>query len=305
MYDLAIIGGGPAGISAGIYASRKRLKTIYLTKDFGGQSIVSSGIENWIGEINIPGLELARKLEENLQAYAGDILDIQKGSIVNKIKKKDGYFEIYSGEHKHEAKSILIATGSQRRKLPALNADKFEHMGVTYCASCDGPFYKDKDVVVVGGGNSALESALQLSAYCNKVYVLHRRDEFRGDPVTVKTLEDDPKIEFILNAQITEVLGDKMVSGFKYTQDGEEKELDIDGIFVEVGALPATEFLGNLVELNESGHIVIDPWTQRTSVGGIWAAGDVTNILYHQNNIAAGDGVRALEDIYGWVKKQK
>jgi thioredoxin-disulfide reductase len=304
MYDLAIIGGGPAGVSAGVYASRKRLKTVYITKDFGGQSVVSSGIENWIGEVNISGIELAKKLENNLEAFAEELLDIQKGDLVKKIEKKNGIFEIYTDSKKYEAKSILIATGSSRRKLPALNADKFEHMGLTYCASCDGPFYTDKDVVVVGGGNSALESALQLSAYCNKVYVLHRRDEFRGDPVTIESLKKDPKIEFILNASITEILGNKMVSGFKYTQDEEEKEMNIDGIFVEIGAVPATKFLGDLVELNDSGHVVIDPWTQRTSLEGIWAAGDVTNILYHQNNIAAGDGIKALEDIYVWIKKQ-
>lgn len=304
MYDLAIIGGGPAGVAAGVYASRKRLKTIYITKDFGGQSIVSDGIENWIGEINISGINLAKKLEENLKAYAEDILDIKKGELVEGIQKINGGFNIKTNTNEYEVKSILISTGSKRRKLPALNADKFEHKGLTYCASCDGPLFKDKEVVVVGGGNSALESALQLSAYAKKVYLLHRRNEFRGDPVTIDALKKDPKIEFILRAEVTEILGDVMVNGFKYDQAGEVKELSIDGIFVEIGAVPNTNFLGNLIKLNDSGHIEIDPWTQRTSLDGIWAAGDVTNILYHQNNIAAGDGVKALEDIYQWIKKQ-
>lgn len=315
MYDLTIIGGGPAGTAAGVYASRKQLKTILITGDFGGQSTVSGGIENWIGEIKISGQQLAKKLKSHLEAYAGNYVEIKNGELVEKIEKdeKNGrvIFKIKTNKHEYESRSVLIATGSRRRKLPAKNADKFEHKGLTYCASCDGPLFAGKDVAVIGGGNSALESAAQLSAYAKSVTLIHRRDEFRGDPITVESIKNDPKINLILNAEVTEIIGDKFVTGLKYKALGDkkqkdnqntEKELKIDGIFVEIGAIPTNEFVKDLVELDEDNTIKIDPWNQRTSIEGIWAAGDVTNVHYHQNNIAAGDAVKALEDIYIWLK---
>jgi len=309
MYDLVIIGGGPAGVAAGVYASRKQLKTLFVTESFGGQSIVSDGIENWIGEIKIPGIELAKKLENHLEAYSGDVVDIKKGYRVNKVSKDENdnfSVEISRGDDKEEykAKSILVATGSDRRKLTAEGADEFEHKGLTYCASCDGPLFKDKDVVVVGGGNSAFESAAQLLAYCKSVTLIHRRDEFRADPVTVESLQKDSKFKIITNAEITEITGEVMVGGLKYKDKKSDKEitLNVSGIFVEIGAVPAVSFVSELVDLADNGSIKIDPWNQKTNVDGVWAAGDCTNVLYHQNNIAMGDAVRALEDIYLWIK---
>jgi len=311
MYDLVIIGGGPAGVAAGVYASRKQLKTLFITETFGGQSIVSDGIENWIGDIKISGIDLAKKLENHLKAYADGIVDIKKGFRAEQvIKNEDGTFEIEikQGDNieKYQAKSVLVATGSNRRKLPAKGADEFEHKGLTYCASCDGPLFKDKDVVVIGGGNSAFESAVQLLAYCKSVTLIHRRDEFRADPVTIDSLKKDPKFNIVTNAEITEVTGEVMVNGLKYTDKNsdEEKELEVSGIFVEIGAVPSVSFVSDLVELADDKSIKIDPWNQKTNVEGVWAAGDCTNVLYHQNNIAAGDAVRALEDIYLWIKSQ-
>lgn len=307
MYDLAIIGGGPAGVAAGVYASRKQIKTVFITKEFGGQSVVSDGIENWIGDINISGIELAKKLEKHLEAYARDIVDIQKGQLVDKVEKTETGFKLTTKNgDEFEAKSVLVATGSSRRRLPVPGADELEHKGLTYCATCDGPLFTDKDVAVIGGGNSALESAAQLAAYAKSVTLIHRRDEFRGDPVTVDALKKDPKINFLLNVETTEILGDKFVTGLKYKEkeSGEEKELKVDGIFVEIGAVPTNYFVEDLVDLDDDKTIKIDPWTQRTSQEGIWAAGDVTNVKYHQNNIAAGDSVKALEDIYIWLKQQ-
>lgn len=306
MYDLAIIGGGPAGISAGVYASRKQLKTAFVAPDFGGQSVVSTGIENWIGDIKISGPELAGKLKKHLEAYAGEYVDIKKDFVEN-IEQTNSGFKVKTNSGDFEAKAVLVATGSRRKKLEVPGADDLEHKGLTYCASCDGPLFADKHVAVIGGGNSALESATQLLAYAKSVTLIHRRDEFRGDPVTVEALKKDPKINLLLNAEITEVLGDKFVSGLKYREkeSGEEKELKVDGIFVEIGSIPTNDFVKDLVDLDENKHIKTDPWTQRTSVEGIWAAGDVTNGLYHQNNIAAGDAVKALEDIYIWIKQNK
>jgi alkyl hydroperoxide reductase subunit F len=306
MYDLIIIGGGPAGTAAGVYASRKQLKTALITESFGGQSVVSDGIENWIGDIKISGADLAKKFKAHLEAYAEGFVDIKTCTKADKIEKnEDGTFKVSAGDNKYETKAILIVSGSNRRKLPIDGADKFENRGLMYCATCDGPLFKDKTVAVIGGGNSALEGVAQLLAYAKKVYLIHRREEFRADPVTVESVKKDLKLELILNAEVTAVSGEMMLDGIKYkdTQTNEEKDLPLDGVFVEIGAVPNTGFVEGLVNLTDEKTIEVDPWTQRTSVDGIWAAGDVTNVKYHQNNIAAGDAVKALEDIYIWVKQ--
>lgn len=303
MYELAIIGGGPAGVSAGVYAARKKLKTVLVTKEFGGQSIVSDGIENWIGEKNIPGKELAKKFEEHLLKYKDEI-DIKKGQIAESIKKIEGGFEINTGKEIIQTKTILIATGSDRKKLPALNADKFENRGVVYCASCDGPLFADKDVVVVGAGNAGFETAAQLLAYAKSVTMIHYKDTFKADPVTVEAVKKHPNMNIITNSEIKEILGETLVTGVKYLnkENNEEMELSAEGVFVEIGSIPTTDFAKEAVPLDEFNRIKIDPWTQKTETEGIWAAGDCTNIRYHQNNIAAGDGVKALEDIYLYIK---
>jgi alkyl hydroperoxide reductase subunit F len=300
LYDLAIIGGGPAGVSAGVYASRKRLKTVFLTYDFGGQSIVSDGIENWIGTIKIAGADLAKNLEGHLRAYAGDILDIKTGERVEKIEKKEENFLIKTGKNEYEAKTVLITTGSSRRKLEIPGAKEFENKGITYCATCDGPLFADMDVAVIGGGNAAFESAAQLLAYAKSVVLLHRSEEFRADPVTVKKVLSNPKMHAVLNAELLEIKGDQFVNKliYKNKETGEKVELPVQGVFVEIGSLPVTSFVKDFVKLDQWNHVVVDPRTQQTSVKGIWAAGDCTDGLYHQNNIAAGDAVKALEDIY-------
>ena len=310
IYDLIIIGGGPAGSAAAVYAARKRLNTLFLTSEFGGQSVVSEKIYNWIGTTEISGSKLAEDLRNHVLANKSDKLEIKEGLQVNAISKNDGIINIKTetGEE-FEAKTLLIATGSKRRKLNVKNADKLEHKGLTYCASCDGPMFTDADVAVIGGGNAAFESAAQLLAYCKTVTILNRSDAFRADQITIDKLSKNPKLNIIQNIEFIEILGDKFVEGIKYKparpmgtggdiKTGEEKTLDVTGIFVEIGQIPNTEFAKDLVPLDKIGKIKIDPWTGKTEIPGIWAAGDCTNILYHQNNIAAGDAVRSLEDIY-------
>lgn len=305
MFELIIIGGGPGGVAAGVYASRKQLKTLVLTDVFGGQSVVSDGIENWIGEIKISGFDLAKKMESHLMAYAGDFVTVQKGERVESvIKNPDNTFTVKTNKGQYSTLSVLVATGSSRRKLQAVSAERLEYKGLTYCATCDGPLFAGQDVAVVGGGNSALEGVAQLLSYCKSVTLVHRREEFRADPVTLEAVRKDPKLNIITNAEITEIVGENFVSGFKYKDiiSGEIREVPVTGIFVEIGAVPATQFVAPIIDTLEDGTIKIDPWNQRTSTEGIWAAGDCTNILYHQNNIAAGDAVRALEDIFLWVQ---
>ena len=304
IYDLTIIGGGPAGVAAGVYAARKELKTLFITKDWNSQSTVSEGIENWIGTIKISGADFAKSLENHLRAYSKDSVEIKVGELCNKIEKTDTGFKITTETGVYESKTVLITTGSFRRKLEAKGADIFEHKGLTYCASCDGPLFAGQDVVVIGGGNAAFESAAQLLAYCKSVTLINRSENFRADPITVEAVSRNPHFKIITNAVSKEIKGDKFITSYIYTdlKSNTDIELPITGIFVEIGSLPNTYFAKDLVKVDQWNHIIVDPRNQSSSVKGIWAAGDCTDGLYHQNNIAAGDAVKALEDIYLFLK---
>ncbi len=304
MYDLLIIGGGPAGISAGVYASRKQLKTLFVTKEWGGQSTVSVEIQNWIGTPKISGSQLAHDLEAHLKAYADGFVDIKANTLVTSLSKiENGFSVVLADGTTAETKAVLIATGSQRRRLAAPGADTFEHKGLTYCASCDGPIFAGQDVAVVGAGNAAFETAAQLLAYAKSVTLLQRGTSAKADPVTVEKVLANAHMKRLEGVTITGVVGEKFVQGITYSQNGaEETTLPVTGIFVEIGMIPNTEFLKEVVELDEYGRVIIDPWTQQTKTAGIWAAGDCTNVKYHQNNISAGDAVKALEDIYVHLK---
>lgn len=303
MYELVIIGGGPAGTAAAVYASRKRLKTLLITSEWGGQSIVSETIYNWIGTTQISGNDLANNLKNHVLANVGESLEVKEGLRIEKITKEGEIFELKADNGEIiKTETILIATGSKRRKLEAKNADKLEHRGLTYCATCDGPLFADQDVAVIGGGNAAFESAAQLLAYCKSVTLINRSDSFRADQITVDKVLKNEKIKAIKNVEILEVKGDKFVEGIVYKESGEEKTLNVTGIFVEIGQLPNTDFVKDVVPLDKIGRIKINPTNQKTETPGIWAAGDCTDVLYHQNNIAAGDAVRALEDIYIHIK---
>lgn len=299
MYDLIIIGGGPAGVAAGVYASRKQLNTLFVTKEWGGQSIVSTDIQNWIGTPSIAGEKLAKDLEAHLRAYAGNFVTIKENALVSMLAKNGDHFDatLQNGEVV-SASAVLIASGSQRRRLEAKGADTYEHKGLTYCASCDGPLFAGQDVAVVGAGNAAFETAAQLLAYAKSVTLLQRGAEAKADPVTIEKVLAHPNMRRIENAVPTEVYGEQFVKGLKYSQSGQEHDLPVAGIFVEIGMIPNTDFVKGFIELDEFNRVKIDPWTQMTSMPGVWAAGDCTNVRYHQNNISAGDAVRALEDIY-------
>lgn len=308
IYDLAIIGGGPAGVAAGVYASRKRLSTVFITEEWGGQSNVSEGIENWIGTIKLSGQELANNLKDHLLAYANNVVDVKEGEKIEQISKADGVFTLKNNkDEEYKSKTVLVATGSHRRKLDIPGAEEFDNKGLTYCASCDGPLFADKDTVVVGGGNAGFETAAQLLAYAKSVTLLHRRDEFKADPITVKKVLKNPKMKAITNVEPSEIIGDKFVTGIEYKdrETGEKTTMDVDGVFVEIGLIPTTYFVKDIVDLNDNGQIPIDCRTQKSELGGLWAAGDCSDILYHQNNIAAGDAVRALEDIYMHLQRME
>lgn len=305
MYDLIIIGGGPAGVAAAIYAARKHLKTVLIAEEIGGQSTVSEGIENWIGSPKIHGQELAKLFKTHLDAVKDGFVELATGERVVALAKIEGAFKATTKTGSgYRAKAVLVVSGAGRRKLDVPGADTFENKGVTYCASCDGPLFAEMDVAVVGGGNAGFETALQLLAYAKSVTLIHRHATLKADPITVEKAAAHQNIRIIKNAEPIEVVGEQFVSGLKIRDkdSGAEEVLPVTGIFVEVGVMPNTNFVEGLVEMDAIKRVKVNPHNQRTSMEGIWAAGDCTDELYHQNNIAAGDGVKALEDIYLWIK---
>ncbi|MFZ2303270.1 MAG: FAD-dependent oxidoreductase [Minisyncoccia bacterium] len=306
VYDLIIIGGGPAGAAAGVYAARKRLKTLIIAETFAGQSAVSEEIQNWVGTIAISGEALATSLRKHVEAYADEHLVICE-EVVQKVETQGGNFLVTTHKNSYTTRTVLVATGSHRRRLEVPGAETFEHKGLTYCASCDGPLFEGQDLAVVGGGNAAFETSAQLLAYAKSVTLIHRSPDFsRADPITVEKVLSHPNMRAVKNVDITEVKGEAFVNAIVYRDKTTDEitELPVGGIFVEIGQIPNTEFLKGVTKLNERGHVIVDPRTQKTSVHGIWSAGDCTDVLYHQNNIAAGDAVLALEDIYKTLHTQ-
>ena len=303
MHDLIIIGGGPAGVSAGVYASRKKIKALVIANSFSGRSVVSDNIENWIGTQSISGLELAQKMEQHLRAQK----DIEiKEDKVAEIAKIDGGFLVKtdSGEA-HQTKTILICTGGKHRLLNVIGEEKFIGKGVAFCSTCDAPFFKNKDVAVVGAGNAGLEAVIDLMSYASKIYLLVHGDKIKGDALIREKVINYDKVQVIYNTETTEIIGDSFVSGLKYldTISREAKEIDVQGVFVTIGAMPNSDIVRGLVDLNERGEIIIDYRTGQASLKGIWAAGDVTDSPYKQNNIAVGDAARAVLDIYTFLYK--
>lgn len=313
MYDLVIIGGGPGGVAAGVYAARKKIKTLLITDTFGGQSLVSNDIQNWIGTKSISGFDLGKSLEEHLRAQesADGTIEVVDGELVTGVTKKigdagtDGFTVTTNAGKTFDTKYILLASGSRRKRLGVPGEDQFDGKGVVFCTTCDAPLFGGKTVVVVGGGNSALEGVLDVLMYASKVYLMVRSEILKGDPTTQDKIKNNPKVEILWNSVIEEIKGDKFVTGIKYknAKTGESNDLTLDGVFVEIGLIPNSDFVEDLVQLDQYGHIIVDHKTQATSQPGIWAAGDVSDVLYDQNNISVGDSIKAVLNIYDQLKK--
>ena len=303
-YDLIIAGGGPAGAAGGVYAARKKMKTLLVAESFGGQSIVSNEIQNWIGTKAVSGLELAGMLEGHLRAQEG--LEIEEGERIAGIRDMGDGLEISAESGKKWlTKYLLLATGSRRRKLGIPGEKEMDGKGVAYCSICDAPIFKDKDVAIVGGGNAGLEAVLDSLPYARKIYLLERGEELKGDAVTQEKIGKDPKVQVITRAETLEIIGEQFVSGLRYKDgSGEIKELAVQGVFVEIGAVPNSDPAKGVVEMNRMGEVVVDHKTQRTSHPRIWAAGDVSDVLYKQNNISAGDAVKAALAAYAYLQKR-
>ena len=311
-YDVIIIGGGPAGTAAAVYTARKQLKTLLITESFGGASIVSDDIQNWIGEPHISGFDLAKKFEAHVRAFP-DIVEIkspERGIAVRAINGigDRGDFQVQTDKGTYEGSTVILAAGARRRKLGIPGEDVFNGKGVAYCSTCDAPLFSGKKVAVVGGGNAGLEAVQDLFPYASEIYLLEYGETLKGDPVTQKEIKKNPKLkEIIFNAQTKEVLGEKFVTGVSYQdrKSGEVKTLEVNGIFVEIGSVPNSEMVKDLVALDKYGQVVIDSKHASTSRPGIFAAGDITDDPYKQNNISAGDAVKAALAAYNYLLKRE
>lgn len=303
MYDLIIIGGGPAGIAAGIYAARQKLNTLLIAKGFGGQMARKAvDIENYPGFKKISGLELIQKFEKHLRKQK---IDIERDS-ATKIKKVGKNFSVLTGSRKKfQAKAVIVASGADPRLLEVPGEKKFIGRGVSYCVQCDAPFFTDKKVVVIGGGNAGLEAALALSSYAKKIYILEFKSEVGADQIIQERAEKTAKIKVITSAALKKIQGKDFVESIVY-QDRNSQELQTlkaEGVFVEIGSIPATGFVKDLVDFSERDEIKIDPKTNMTCTPGLFAAGDVTDVKHKQIVVACGEGVKAALSVYDYLQK--
>lgn len=307
MYDVVIVGGGPAAAGAAVYVARKKLKTLLITGEFGGQSIVSADIHNWIGTKSISGMDLAKNLEGHIRNYPEEV-EVKLPELATLVKKTEAGFVVETDKGgSYETRTVIMTAGARRRKLGIPGEKEYDGKGVAYCSTCDAPLFGGKDVAVVGGGNAGLEAVIDLVPYATKIYLLEYGDALRGDPVSQEQIKKSGKVEILLNAETKKVEGETFVTGLVYKDrvSGEEKTLAVGGVFVEIGSVPNSESVKDLVELNKAGEVVIDHKTAATSCEGIWAAGDVTDEMYKQNNISVGDGVKAALSAYNYLLSKK
>ncbi len=300
IYDSIIIGAGPAGITAAVYAARKGMKIKVISKDIGGQVSKTSIIENYTSYQEISGAELANKFNNHLKEFNFEFIS----SEVKKINKRDNLFIISFDSNEIICKTIILTTGSNPRELDIPGEKEFKNKGITYCATCDAPLFLNKDVAIIGGGNSALESGIQLSTIANKVYMINKNNSFKGDRILAEKLSKNKKIETIFNAQIKEINGNKFVESLKFEQVDKLKQINVQGVFIEIGYEPNTKLIQTLLKLNSKKEIEIDS-SGRTSEKGIFAAGDCTNVPYKQIIIASGAGAIAAISAFNYLAKEK
>ena len=295
MYDIIIIGAGPSGLSAGIYASRLGKKTLILEKlNPGGQITISSEIENYPGVCEVKsGLEFMACWSEQAKKFGCEI----KSEEAVKLSMENEKWKIITHKNEYISKAVIVATGSTPKKAEFEGEEEFMGKGVSYCAVCDGPFYKGKNVAVIGGGDTALEEALYLSKIANKVYLIHRRDQFRAAPITQKKVFSTPNIEIIFNEKVKKVFGNPFVEGIELNSG---KTLKVDGVFVFVGNKVNNELIKNIAELNEWGEVKVD-LNMKTSQDGLFAAGDIRENSVKQVIAAAGDGAIAAINACKWI----
>ena len=302
-YDIVIIGGGPAGLTAGLYAGRYGLSAVIITQTLGGLVAEASVIENYPGFESITGTELVEKFQKQTLKWgaqiniAEEVLDIKK--------REDDKFEVISDRDTYIAKTIILATGTKHKKLNVPGEKELEGKGVSYCATCDAPFFKNKTVAVIGGGNTAVMDTLYLSSICRKIYLIHRRDKLRAEKALTDRLKDLKNLEIVWNHVVSNIEGtdkvEKLILKNKKTDD--VKELEVDGVFVDVGILPNNELAKKIdIKLNEKGYIEVD-CQMKTNIEGIYAAGDITGNV-GQISVAVGHGTIAATSAFEYIQRK-
>lgn len=292
IYDVAILGGGPAGLSAALYIARRRLNAVLITKEIGGQALWAGNVENYLGTESLPGIKLVQNFQKHIDNYPIEKLF---GKEIEKLEKNKDVFSIhFTNGDNIEAKTVIICAGQTPRKLAIPGEKEFEKKGVAFCATCDAPLFDKKNVAVIGGGNAALDAALQLDKYANKIYLININPDFIGEKIRVENVKKSKKI-IVLNETDTEKInGTNFVESIevKDKKTGKTQILEVNGVFIEIGSLPASSFAKELVKINEKGEIIINNKNE-TNVSGIFAAGDITDVPYKQIIIAAGEGAKA------------
>lgn len=302
-YDLIIIGGSAAATSAGIYAARRNLNFKIISKDFGGEVATSGEVDNYPGIPDADGIQLADRFRKHLSDYG---VEPEIGVEVEKIvRQDDGSFKIIGKTKEYAAKAVIVATGVHPKELNVSGERELRNKGVSYCTVCDGPLFRDKTVAIIGGGNSALEAGIMMADIASKIYMINKNPNFKGEQVLMDNLSSKKKVEIIYNAKTSAILGDDFVSGLKYTgQNGTERELKVDGVFIHIGMLPNSSFIPPEVEKTQTGEVVVNKNCE-TNVPGLFAAGDVTDIPFKQIVIAAGQGTCALLQAVNYLNRLK
>jgi len=300
MYDLIIIGAGPAGMTAGIYSVRREMKTLIIGRDIGGQLVWANEIENYPGFEKITSFELINKIKQQAVNFGVEL----KNDEVKKIEKTaEGNFILYTNRETFQAKTVIVAMGLSPRRLAVPGEQEFNGRGISYCANCDGPFYKNQTVAVIGGGNSALDAAEVLSKIAKQVYLIHRNDNLRAFEVLIDEVKARPNIEMLLNTEVKNISGDQKVAKLEIinNQTNQERVIDIDGVFIEVGRIANTDLVAGFVDRNDKNQIIINEKSE-TKTLGLFAAGDVTNSEFKQITIAMGQATTAALSAYQYLQ---
>lgn len=303
IYDLIIIGGGAAGCSAGVYAARKKLKTLLIAKDFTGQTGISSWVENYLGFGKISGLALAQKFKDHLKMFDLEIKSFEEVLNIQKIKDD---FLVATDENEYKTKSIIISTGGTPKKLNAQNEEKFIGNGISYCVTCDETAFDGKNVAVIGAGNAGLEAGIELTRFAKKIYILEFLPQSNADGILIEEVQKFPQIEMIFSAEVKSFEGEKELEKIVYQDrnNKEIKEIIVDGCFVEIGSIPNTDFCADLVKRNKKGEIIVNAKTMETNCKGIFAGGDVTDFQNKQVIIASSQGAIASLSAFQYLTKK-
>jgi alkyl hydroperoxide reductase subunit F len=300
MYDLIVIGAGPAGITASVYAARKKMNFLIISLDIGGQAAWSADIENYTGYQFITGPELAEKFEEHIRSYS---VTVKENEAVTELKKIDNSILITTDKAKYETRTVIIASGKRTRELNVPGEKEFKNKGLTFCATCDAPLFSGKDVAVIGGGNSALDAALQLMNIAKHIYVINITANLGGDAIMREKVQQSKMVSILNNTRVTAILGDRLVNAIKLKRESGEEALSVQGIFVEIGLIPNSEFAKD-IEKNQFGEIKVS-FKNETNLPGIFAAGDVTDVPEKQIIIAAGEGSKACLSAFRYLAERR